>query len=252
LPTFGWERQTATNLKRSVRFGGGLRVYLHRPWFSSGEGELLGVALWTYANGSLDAVHRDRFKPFFTQWGMDPIWQTENLSGAPATYNFPDATRTEFSATLEEKSAHDPATNKPGLVDVAGFPVQFDPERKLWFSDLTINLPTETYMPFVRLALVRYQPHALAEAKISRVVLADFAQLTPDRSAMVTSDPHHARTLRVVVSGVAPRGPHPIFHGQPRGQVRYCASDADSRPRAAARRCDRQRSELERRPGRRR
>ena len=26
LPTFGWQRQTQTNLKRSVRFGGGLRV----------------------------------------------------------------------------------------------------------------------------------------------------------------------------------------------------------------------------------
>ena len=71
-------------------------------------------------------------------------------------------------------------------------------------------------MPFVRLALVRYQPHALADAQVSRVVLADFAQLTPDRSAMVTSDPHHPRTLRVVVSGVAPRGPRAVVRGRPR------------------------------------
>jgi hypothetical protein len=70
-------------------------------------------------------------------------------------------------------------------------------------------------MPFVRLALVRYQPHVLADAKISRVVLADFAQLTPDRSATVTSDPHHARTIRVAVSGVTPRGPQPIIRGHP-------------------------------------
>ena len=64
-------------------------------------------------------------------------------------------------------------------------------------------------MPFVRLALVRYQPHALADARISRVVLAGFAQLTPDRTALVTADPYHPRTLRVVVSGVAPSGPIP-------------------------------------------
>ena len=48
-----------------------------------------------------------------------------------------------------------------------------------------------TYVPFVRLALVRYQPHALDDARISRVVLAGFAQLTPDRVATVTADPHH-------------------------------------------------------------
>ena len=76
VPTFGWQRQVETNLKRSVRFGGGLRVYLERPWFSSGAGELLGVALWNTAYGTLDAEDRDKFKPFITQWGMDPIWKT--------------------------------------------------------------------------------------------------------------------------------------------------------------------------------
>ena len=214
IPTFGWERQTDTNLKRSVRFGGGLRVYLRRPWFSSGEGELLGVALWSYANGSLDKVNRDKFKPFFTQWGMDPIWRTDNLGGAPDIYNFVGYDEFDCNVSLEETSVRD-AQEKPGRISVVGFGPQFDKTRGLWFADLTINVPSETYMPFVRLALVRYQPHALADAKVSRVVLADFAQLTPDRSAMVTSDPHHAKTIRVVVSGVAPRGPDPVFHGQP-------------------------------------
>jgi hypothetical protein len=95
-------------------------------------------------------------------------------------------------------------------VDVAGFAPQFDKARGLWFADLTIDLAdVAAYSPFVRLALVRYQPHALDDARISRVVLAGFAQLTPDRSALVTADPHHPRTLRLVVSGVAPRGPAP-------------------------------------------
>ena len=40
-------------------------------------------------------------------------------------------------------------------------------------------------------------------------MLAGFAQLTPDRTAVVTADPHHPRTLRLVVSGVAPSGPAP-------------------------------------------
>ena len=211
LPTFGWERQTGTNLKRSVRFGGGLRVYLERPWFSSGEGELLGVALWSTQNGTLD---RDRFKPYITQWGMDPIWTTADLSYVPQIGNFPDVAVSEPGLPLEEASAQ-AADGSPGIVDVAGFAPQFDSSSGLWFADLTINTFATTYAPFVRLALVRYQPHALVAAKISRVVLADFAQLTPDRAAMVTADPFHPRTVRVVVSGLAPRGPAPTLEVEP-------------------------------------
>jgi hypothetical protein len=215
VPTFGWQRQTQTSIKRSVRFGGGLRVYLRRPWFSSGEGELLGVTLWSSDNGPLDDAHRDKLKPFFTQWGMDPIWQTAGLVGVPTISSFPDAQERDASVSLDESSAAI-APGKPGRVDVVGFGVEFDPSRGLWFADLTVNLPTPTYSPFVRLALVRYQPQALADARISRVVLAGFCQLTPDRSATVTADPVHPRTLRVVVSGVSPRGPRPDVPIQPK------------------------------------
>lgn len=216
VPTFGWQRQSDTNMKRSVRFGGGLRVYLERGWYSSGVGELLGVTLWNGANGALDETTRDKFKPFFTQWGMDPIWKTADLSSTPDIRHFPDAVTSDHFVSLEEPSAR-LSNGQPGRVDVVGFTPRYDETRKLWFADLTIDLagsPTEfltqaTYAPFIRLALVRYQPHALDDARISRVVLAGFAQLAPDRTALVTADPHHPRTLRVVVSGVAPSGPPP-------------------------------------------
>jgi hypothetical protein len=195
VPTFGWQRQVDTNLMRSVRFGGGLRVYLRRGWYSSGDGELLGVALWSGANGTLD---RETFKPYVTQWGMDPIWRTGDLGGIPAVQSFPDAAARDFEVSLEERD---------GRVDVVGYPPELDETRGLWFADLTVNLPTSTYMPFCRLALVRFQPNALRDAKISRVVLADYAQLTPDRTATVTFDPYHPRQLHIAVSGVAPRGP---------------------------------------------
>jgi hypothetical protein len=211
VPTFGWQRQSDTNMKRSVRFGGGLRVYLERGWFSSGVGELLGVALWNYANGALDDVSRDKFKPVFTQWGMDPIWQSGALSNAPAIRHFPDAVASDTFVSLEEASARI-SDSQPGRVDVVGFAPQFDEARGLWFADLTIDLAeVAAYSPFVRLALVRYQPHALDDARISRVVLAGFAQLTPDRSALVTADPHHPRTLRVVSQRC--RSARPGAHG---------------------------------------
>jgi hypothetical protein len=212
LPTFGWQRQTETNMKRSVRFGGGLRVYLERPWFSSGEGELLGVTLWSGMNGVLDEASRDKFKAYFTQWGMDPIWKTANLGFVPGSYSFPDRVAEDGSVTLEEAAARLP-DGQPGRVDVVGFPVHCDPERKLLFADLMIDTG-ETYSPFVRLALVRYQPHALPDAQISRVVLADFAQLTPTRSVLITVDPSLPRMLRVVVSGVAPIGPRAVVIGE--------------------------------------
>ncbi len=214
LPTFGWQRQFESNVKRSVRFGGGLRVYLHRPWFSSGEGELLGVALWSGANGPLNAANRDKFKAHFTQWGMDPIWKTADLAWAPGIYHFPDSVSTDYAVSLEERTVR-LSIDEPGRVDVAGFPVHYDPERRLWFADLTIKTDNDTYMPFVRLALVRYQPHALDDARISRVVLADFAQITPDRSALVTVDPTAPRQLRVVISGVAPQGPKAVVKSRP-------------------------------------
>jgi hypothetical protein len=45
VPTFGWERKRESGKFTSLRKGGGLRVYLERPWFSSGDGELLAVIL---------------------------------------------------------------------------------------------------------------------------------------------------------------------------------------------------------------
>src|SRR5262249_54142886 len=46
LPTFGWQAGTSGAWNVSTRAGASLRVYLGRPWFSSGEGELLGAVLW--------------------------------------------------------------------------------------------------------------------------------------------------------------------------------------------------------------
>jgi hypothetical protein len=210
VPTFAWQRQTSTNIKRSVRFGGGLRVYLNRPWFSSGEGELLGVVLLN----QFGAIDREAWKPFITQWGADPIWQTGRLGSLPGRFDFSGYAAADDDLALEEPTPRD-GGGTPGRVSVVGFPAEFDPERQLWYADITLNADASSYSPFVRLALARYQPHALADAKLSRVVLADFAQLTPDRSLVVASDPYAPQRLRITLSGVAPRGPRPLLHAEP-------------------------------------
>ena len=197
IPVFGWEKQETTNAKSVIRFGNCLRVYLNRPWYSSGDDELLGAVLWP--SGTTPEVDdMEQYKPYFTQWGNDPIWQTGGLGTTPDIYgDFPHALTYASNLQLEET---------PKLFDVAGHQVSFDAERKLWYCDISFR-NNYSYCPFVRLALARYQTHSIQGVELSRVVLADFTQLTPDRSAVVTIDPGNPKTGRVFVGGLAPDGP---------------------------------------------
>jgi len=182
-----------------TRQGGGLRVYLDRPWFSSGDGELLGVVLMREQKEfSKPRVIPDHMKSYLSQCGNDPVW----LSGAPTTFlqpsHFPLAKGDSDNPTLAEIPDNKDLNRK---VAVAAYPVTWDPNRKLWFCDIEID-PEFAYNPFVRLALARYQPDSIPDAHISPVVLADFAQLAPHRTASVTRIQED--TIGVVVSGIYP------------------------------------------------
>ncbi|MBV8777352.1 MAG: hypothetical protein JO258_09170, partial [Alphaproteobacteria bacterium] len=197
VPTFGWERQETSNVKTSVRFGNGLRVYLNRPWFSSGENELLGVVLWPAAGPSIQAADFETLKPYFTQWGNDPIWQSGALHPVPSAADFPLATTIGTGRSLDETAQ---------TFDVAGHDLAYDTARGLWFCDITFA-NVAAYTPFVRLALARYQPHSIEGVELSRVVLADFAQIAPNRTALLSIDPADPRRARLVVGGLGPRLP---------------------------------------------
>ncbi len=56
VPTYGWTGPTAVNSAeiQSSRSPSALRIWLDRPWFSSGIGELLGVVTWPDAEAALD------------------------------------------------------------------------------------------------------------------------------------------------------------------------------------------------------
>ena len=105
--------------------------------------------------------------------------------------NFPAAVASE-TATVDEIGGKS--------VLVVGHRVQYDAGRGLWYCDIELSLG-RSYFPFVRLALVRYQPHALPDAKISRVVLADFAQVAPRRTV---SAERAGGKLQITVRGPAP------------------------------------------------
>jgi hypothetical protein len=215
IPTFKWEKVSRDSGIEKRRIGGGLRVYMERPWFSSGDGELLGVVLYDPTDTPIVAVPQsvpitplptpgttpfipepslateipEEYKSFVTQWGVDPIWRSEPTHPIPLLRHFKNKVTQQKNLALDELPLDK-------TVAVAGHTVEYDEERKLWYCDIEMDAGA-SYWPFVRLALARYQPNSIGtttlrriEAVIvnkgvhlSRVVLADFVQLAPDRYA---------------------------------------------------------------------
>jgi hypothetical protein len=200
VPVFGWDNQETTNVKTTIRYGNGLRVYLIRGWYSSGQDEQLGVVLWPASTTPPDYATREKNKGLFTEWGVDPIWGNGSLtiSDVPNIDSFPAAAATASGLTIAEST-----TLK---FDVAAHNVAYDSGRQLWYCDIEIS-NLFTYSPFLRLALARYQSHSIQDVELSPIALADFVQLAPDRSAVLSINPGDPRNARLFVGGLAPIGP---------------------------------------------
>ena len=189
LPTFRWEETVLPNNGISrTRKGNGLRIYLERPWWSSGDNERLGVVFRPGPVANADI-------PFVTQWGLDPVFDSSAPLSGPTASSFPLATEVDQSVGLEEKS------DNQMVYAVAGHAVEFDPERKLWFADIEVKAGG-SYFPFIRLAVARYQPSSVITCHLSRVVQTDFVQLAPDRTCKLTW--LNPTKVRIQIYGQAP------------------------------------------------
>jgi hypothetical protein len=78
LPVFPWSETSAGDVVTHFREGGWLRVYLERPWFSSGVGELLGVLIRP-ENVDPTSELAEAMKPYTSQWGNDPVWSSAQV-----------------------------------------------------------------------------------------------------------------------------------------------------------------------------
>ncbi|MCC2327358.1 hypothetical protein [Bacillus wiedmannii] len=191
LPSFSWQHINEDDDEKvtSVRKGG-VRVYLDRPWWSSGDGEMLGVVL---VENKVPQRDEDIYS-YLTFWGQDPLQESPVL---------PLPTIEDFKNYKEVYDVHlFELPNQP--VKVVCFEVKWDLERKMWYCDLEFDTGN-AYYPFIRLALVRFQPNSLivpADLRISPVVLADIVQTAPDRSLTVTRDPNQLRVYNFTISGV--------------------------------------------------
>lgn len=213
IPTFGWQRRTEADGKQlSERHGGGLRIYLDRGWNASGYGEMLAVVL-TPAGfaGDPDAEPKGHpYRTYVTQWANDPIWDSPFVKGiAPKRSDFPSARfapdptgrwlppgappgeADQKPGTFTVTGLRPPRSTRPSaVIEVAPHDVFYDPDRALWYCDITIDTGP-SYFPFIRLALARYQPTSCPGAWLSNIVLADMMALTADRwlSFAPTDDP---------------------------------------------------------------
>lgn len=224
IPTFKW--QTEDHGKTSRRVGRGLRVYLSRPWYSSGIDELLGVVL-PVLNQDGTLANEDS-RRFITEWGDDPVWTGSGPSRHIRASDFsnPDAVSDPNAPLNLAEDETIPGFAGPGnpapqderiRVHALGFKVEFNEERQVWFADIEFE-PVASYFPFIRFSLARYQPHSTIETNrvlgdgsfvdwltgvhLSRVVRAEFAQLVNDRSATILVD---RAAIQVTVVGLAAR-----------------------------------------------
>jgi hypothetical protein len=207
LPLFRWDESTETGHPFSLRRTrkAGLRLYLERPWYSTGDGEWLGVIL---ADGS-DAGVTDSV----SQWAGDPVFLQQ---GPAARAVLPLSDLLHLSGLddrLEPGRPVGPPVKRP-LVDrdrppnvwVLPYQPEFSAERGLWFVDVAFD-PGTALWPFVKLAVARYQPDSLPLLHLGPITICDYAQLPPERTATLSrTDETH---VRIAVTGPVghPRDP---------------------------------------------
>ena len=220
LPLFRHEDQNGS-FKRS----GGVRIYLDRPWYSSGDGELLAVLLAPSAAGDSLAPET------MSAWGQDPLF----ASSGPPTPHF--LTPANFSGDVFQQFVPVPIGSNSFPQRVAlGFNVSFippdpseptrpadpnrDPHNGRWFVDLQIDAG-QSYFPILRLALARLQPNSVEPVTlVSPVVIANLVPLAPERLATVTPDPSDPASVKVTVAGPTyTSSPSALIFATPRMQT---------------------------------
>jgi hypothetical protein len=179
--TFEW-----TSAGKRTRSPGTVRMYFNGDLHLTGDGEQVGIVL-----NPTPKVPPPGPVPF--SWiGQDPLFAT---SGTPITNANLMASQLLGSAGPPKSVGlvyYDTTTFKKALttVTILPFDPHFDARDGRWYVDLTVIEPvtgdTSSYMPFVGLAVCRYQPMSLHECHLSEVLELPTFQPLPKRSATTT------------------------------------------------------------------
>jgi hypothetical protein len=188
LPLMRYAQERRDGATTSSREGVGLRVWLERPWWSSGAGELLAVVCERGGPLSPDSeLSRE-----ITVIVQDPAHASTIPQPLMAQ---------SFSASAFRIREAVPLHRSEQVRDIAAFRPVWDRGRQAWYCD--IEFPTgAAYFPFVRLGLARYQPFSIPGCELSPIVPTAFVQTVPNRTVTCALEPGGAASLSV--SGPAP------------------------------------------------
>ena len=216
--------------RKHTRNGRVLRVYLERPWYSSGDNEMLGVVLLPFfllgsrpgyvAAPPTTGLPKAPQQMYTSAWGRDPLRVGSPTRATLNAANFPLAVPSPFHTTKWVQNLTVPGTAQ--RVTAVPHAVQYDEDQQLWYSDIEIDLG-DAYRPFVRLALARFQPYSLADCHLSAVTLIDTAQLSPTRTLTVLGT---GQTRTVTITG-------PMYKDATTGIPQDSQPEAERTPQAS-------------------
>jgi hypothetical protein len=243
IPRYEWVSGSEAHLSHE-RVGGCFRVFLKRPWFTSGPDERLAVVCWPRSTFDKGFAKRDVFsgladicrtntdppqfiEKYVTRWGLDPIFEHRGASCLgpmpPEAFRrhvcdvdrirmrskqdacFPVVDLRECEAIKDALPSYEEGDSKVALVL---YEPQYDAASRRWFVDIQLD-EKYAYYPFVRLALARYQAYALPGFELSDITLQEFVQLPPSRKTRLTVQPaaQGSVAVQVQMSGASPLTP---------------------------------------------
>jgi hypothetical protein len=173
VPAVHWQQHVGTGADYLAlqRRGGMLRVELDRPWYVTGAGEQVGVVV---AAGDGPGDPNDPMWNAVTTVFQDPVYSVDPVRTQPTE----NAMRTFGQPAVQVLEPESGA-----MLSVVPCDVRWDGERP--FTDVALPGMSDRYGTFVRLVLVRYQAHSLADRCVSRPITTEAVAVLADRRLLV-------------------------------------------------------------------
>lgn len=202
VPLLSWDDSDPSYKGWDSKFSiSGVRVYMRRPAFITGQDERLGILV------SPGAVEDEADE--VSQLAEDPTAMTKPVEEAQLDQTFFGSPADELDVyRADVTDAGQPALRR--TVRVLGYALKLDAVKGLVFADIPIAEPGR-FAPFLRLACVRFQPCSVPGAHISSTRFADFIRIQSDRATSIVltrAGPLSARhRLRASITGPAKKDP---------------------------------------------